>query len=357
VVAFLDADNRWTERHLETMLAALIENRSDLAYCAIEVSDGSVTRRVGADVDYEALRDGPNAIDLNALVVLRSVVDRAGGFDERLKRWVDYDLVLRILKDGTSTYVPTVGVYYDGRQRPDRITVAESVTWRAAVLEPHLIDWERDFQKERRSGISMIVVAQGEVGLTVSSIDALLEDPPAPDVEVVVVIPGGGRSISRQLHLAFATCSAVKLVRLATDFGYAIAANLGVMESSLESIAFVSDGELVGGNLVRDLWRRLTEHGADAACSVGTPPDWGDGRPGFPVMCVVASAAVVKRLRGMDPLMGGSLARADFCLRLETSGSLAIERQDTPVRLADTRSTPAEETLFIERWGRGATLP
>ena len=72
----------------------------------------------------------------------RELLAEVGGFDEGLRRTVDYDLVLRLAERTALTYVPFVGVRYrDDRDAPDRISVREPFTWREVVKNKNLIDW------------------------------------------------------------------------------------------------------------------------------------------------------------------------------------------------------------------------
>ncbi len=72
----------------------------------------------GEDGTVEDLLAG-NFIDLNALVVRRDVADAVGPFDETLRRWIDWEWLLRIARHaGMPAYVPVIGRRL--RQRPRR---------------------------------------------------------------------------------------------------------------------------------------------------------------------------------------------------------------------------------------------
>jgi glycosyltransferase involved in cell wall biosynthesis len=110
IVAYLDSDNRWEPDHLLYACAALLGTKgATSAYTAIarhNLTDGwsdILFRRY----DRAALEQ-ENFIDLNAFVHQRKLIDRLGGFDERLTRLVDWDLVLRLTTGASTAQMPVV---------------------------------------------------------------------------------------------------------------------------------------------------------------------------------------------------------------------------------------------------------
>lgn len=135
-VAFLDSDNEWTPRYLENSLAVLSSDPNVVGtYAALRLhSDGDVIEYQGGPVASSALQKG-NCIDINVLVSRTASVREVGGFDLDLKRWVDYDLVLRLVTAGELRYLPFVGCEYANQARGDRITHKESAHWEWVVKE------------------------------------------------------------------------------------------------------------------------------------------------------------------------------------------------------------------------------
>ena len=109
-LAFLDADDYWEPNYLEQQLAFLEKNRSvDLVYSDALLVGGSplaghtfmeVTPSEG-EATFESLLGGRCTIILSGTVVRRQAVIDAGLFNEGLRYAEDYDLWLRIAKQGS----------------------------------------------------------------------------------------------------------------------------------------------------------------------------------------------------------------------------------------------------------------
>jgi O-antigen biosynthesis protein len=135
VIAYLDSDNRWVPWFLEVMTRFLVVEGVEAAYSAISLRDdlGHLTGYRGDDFDWEACL-AQNYVDLNAFCHRRALIEAMGGFDPKLRRMVDWDLILRIGKDRKVGYAPFVGCeYHDGKADPGRITTAEPAAFQKLV--------------------------------------------------------------------------------------------------------------------------------------------------------------------------------------------------------------------------------
>lgn len=103
LVAYLDTDNLWSPQFLEVMTGEL--RPTDVAAYSgrhLFLMDGPlldarvVARRTHSPAYNPAALLRGNSIDLNVLVHRRELVEEVGGFDEELRRLVDWDLVARI---------------------------------------------------------------------------------------------------------------------------------------------------------------------------------------------------------------------------------------------------------------------
>jgi len=119
LVAFLDADDWWTEDCLRKLHRALEAANADVAYCGWQnVGEGAPGRQPYVPPTYEAedtvalfLKSCPWPI--HAALVRRSLLERVGGFSTRLFSSMDYDLWLRILAVTRKfVRVPEVLAYY-----------------------------------------------------------------------------------------------------------------------------------------------------------------------------------------------------------------------------------------------------
>lgn len=117
-IAYLDSDNVWDERYLAAMTGSLVKcGNVDAVY------GGQMLYRGNSENPYairygalnKSLLKNRNYIDLNAFCHSKKIVDELGSFDENLKRYVDYDLICRIVDDGNVISVPVLlsDYFYD----------------------------------------------------------------------------------------------------------------------------------------------------------------------------------------------------------------------------------------------------
>jgi glycosyltransferase involved in cell wall biosynthesis len=118
-VAFLDADDWWSEDFLEKLLSAMLREKADLSYCGWQNTGNLATNDSpyippayeNEDTVSAFLRGCPWPI--HAALVRRSILNEVQGFSERCYTSMDYDIWLRILgKTRKITRVPEVLAYY-----------------------------------------------------------------------------------------------------------------------------------------------------------------------------------------------------------------------------------------------------
>ena len=167
LVAYLDSDNRWASWFLEVMARFMASEGLEAAYSAISLRDdlGHLTGYRGDDFDWEACLQ-QNYVDLNAFCHRRSLTEEVGGFDPRLRRMVDWDLILRLGKGRTVGYAPFVGCdYHDGKADPGRITTAEPSAFQKLVWTKNrygLAIGSAAFLKKLKLGFAIKIAAPEE---------------------------------------------------------------------------------------------------------------------------------------------------------------------------------------------------
>lgn len=101
-VAFLDSDDIWNPDKLEKQMTFLREKKAEVVACNGWYKKGEMERLIAKQQDKEVvdLDDllNANCITTGALLVKRDMLISVGCFDERLPRYQDWDLVLRIAK-------------------------------------------------------------------------------------------------------------------------------------------------------------------------------------------------------------------------------------------------------------------
>jgi len=249
-VAFLDSDNRWTRRFLQLSLTALAHSPQAVAsHAGLRLHNDDAVEFRGGDAQLIDLQLG-NSIDLNVLVVRSEALQEVGFFDTGLRRWVDYDLVLRLAKLGRLEYLPFIGCDYENKTAAGRITAGESLHWQWVVRERNLIDWSavREATVDRvQARTSVIMTIAGSTGHAARSIDRLI-DTFRGDLEVIIVDNGSRPAVGRRLVLRYLSEPRVRYLRLPTNNNFALAANYGFAHATGAQVAFLdSDADARDG--------------------------------------------------------------------------------------------------------------
>jgi glycosyltransferase involved in cell wall biosynthesis len=147
-LAFLDSDDEWRPRKLETQVATL-ERRSDdwvAAYCGVDVvpeSDPGLVKRVatalfsrrrdtegaegGEELVRDVLTDDLHTSAGSTLLVRADVVRAIDGFDESFDRFQDSEFLIRVLQQGKLAYVdePLVRRFESGNPSASELEAAD----------------------------------------------------------------------------------------------------------------------------------------------------------------------------------------------------------------------------------------
>lgn len=128
IIAYLDSDNFWHPAFLSTSVLSLLENpgRSCVYTDYIDFHVDSDGRRKCKSFkhlpfDHERLLTKPY-IDLNSFAHRRELYECFGGFDERLKRRQDYDLILKYTWLRDPLHVPCLTTLYQRNDSLAQIT-------------------------------------------------------------------------------------------------------------------------------------------------------------------------------------------------------------------------------------------
>lgn len=100
-VAFLDDDDVWSDKFIETMLPYFSNEKIGAVYCGFFSYNGSysVTNKKGYNYEgnvYEKILGGWCPASTSLFIVKRDKIMQAGLFDDELKSFQDYDMWLRL---------------------------------------------------------------------------------------------------------------------------------------------------------------------------------------------------------------------------------------------------------------------
>ncbi|ROP26704.1 glycosyltransferase [Pseudokineococcus lusitanus] len=267
--AFLDSDNAWEPAFLRTAVATMHARHAPVAHAAARVvrAGGDLVRDLDAQAEHLAVR---NHVDLNVLVVRSDLLAEVGGFDETLRRTVDYDLVWRLARRASLLHVPLVGVVYDDDRTGDRLSTTERRSWKEVVRRRHLVDWDALATTPTAVGTtSVLLVARRGWAEAWRAVTAALGDATADgrarDADRAVVVDAGGRpSVARLLGALALVDPRVTVLRTPDDVGVPLGLDLALAAATGDvAVLLAEDAEPVPGALAA--LRAALDDGAPAA--------------------------------------------------------------------------------------------
>ncbi|MCU6673728.1 glycosyltransferase family 2 protein [Leclercia adecarboxylata] len=125
LIAYLDSDNTWQPEYLSAMVSALHQTpHAQAAYSGQYLYRGTHPEPFAIRFASfnKGLLENRNYIDLNCFIHNKSVFKRTGMFDTRLKRFVDWDLILKISSEYTIISVPVLLSNYFYERAENAIT-------------------------------------------------------------------------------------------------------------------------------------------------------------------------------------------------------------------------------------------
>ena len=135
VIAYLDSDNIWYADYLRAV-AALYAAKPETAcaYAALRIENPPAKEReiLWKEFDRSKLIE-ENYIDLNVFSHKRALFEELGGFDARMTRVVDWDLILKFTDKYAPVEIPVIGTLYRNHE-PLRITTTEPYEPNLAIV-------------------------------------------------------------------------------------------------------------------------------------------------------------------------------------------------------------------------------
>ena len=114
-IAFLDCDNVWSSEFLSELHDCLSRAGDEVvaAYADLNLYLDDKLVEVMQPEFNEAVVFHKPQIDLNALLIKKEMLDKSGYFDVSMSKWVDYELMLRLMKHGRFKHHPKIlGDYF-----------------------------------------------------------------------------------------------------------------------------------------------------------------------------------------------------------------------------------------------------
>lgn len=384
-VAFLDSDNVWRKDFLQTMIGAMIAEQFDAAYSAIKMDSDGKTRYRTTKPDSSLLRIG-NYIDLNALIVKRSTLDKVGLFDENLKRMVDYDLVCRIDRLTDFLYVPIIGVEYtDSNQSNNRITTSQPVSWDGVVKSKNFINITPTGKKRK---LSIVLPVTNDLRTAQMSLEGIRSsgDQWQFDYEIIIADSSSSPGVSSSLFGWTLLDSHIKYYRFPASHDNSLGGNYGVEQSTGEYVAVIDQRVVVESYAINLLYKAVHDDPSNIYTPVHLKPSrtihsagevWTSSADKPPIHFLehhpmydldgfddiyevpmattgvyVASKELISKVQGVYPLFSNGFSAQDLSMRLSRLGfNTCVVKQARIVTLDENRDLDElSQNRFVDLW-------
>lgn len=135
-IAYLDSDNTWDENFLKLMVHSLEDQPEYEAIYCVQHATEIHKSAIHGERELHFTRFGPfnrslienrNFLDLNCYMHRRSLYDELGGFDDEMRRLVDWEMILRYSQEKSPYPLPaSLTNYYYGKVN-NQITTIEKI--------------------------------------------------------------------------------------------------------------------------------------------------------------------------------------------------------------------------------------
>jgi glycosyltransferase involved in cell wall biosynthesis len=391
-VGFLDSDNTWVPEFLETMIGFLSEHHRRAAYSSSELTGRNTPFYRGRPFSRGALLQ-QNYIDCITIVVERALLLEIGGFDGRLRRVGDWDLLIRLSEVAEPAHAPFVGTSYQhwNTDATDRITSTETPGFRQVVIDKHLRSLAvAPTVAERTSGI-MVVSEPASFSID-SAIDLVMELSEADDHELILIDNGLNRENAIRLRLLEQMVKSAIVERFPEAVAEPVALNRAASLASGDVLVIVDPLIRISGRSIEEMAKTIRLNGPALAQPVivdnagtihsagqilgrrGSVVVWGHGaafedplmdeRPtvdGPEGICFAVDSSLYRQVKGMNPIYLKGSSDIDLGIRAQARGASTFVVSKAIARITTT-TTPngiwspieADRAEFRKRW---RTLP
>lgn len=252
-IAYLDSDNTWEPGYIAAMVGAFNEIPD-----ADAVYGGQLLYR-GEEEHPFAVRFGSfnisllqnrNYIDINTFCHKKEVYDKLGGFDETLKRYVDWDLIMRITEKFEIYSVPTLLSNYYYEKAKNTITndtglVTHLKSLREKQQERRLKSYKRAFQMDLPSHkVSIIIPSYESLTDLKECIESILNLDPSDWLEIIVVDNASSQPIVDYLS-KMENEGKIKLILNNINYGFSYAVNQGISIANLGNDIIILNNDAI----------------------------------------------------------------------------------------------------------------
>lgn len=259
IITYLDSDNTWDDRYIGATVGAF-----DKLPDASAIYSGQLLYRGASSVPFamryghfnRSLLENKNFIDLNAFSHRQSLLAHISGFDEDLKRFVDYDLILRASELGKLYSIPVLLSHYFYDKAENTVTNnprhLEDMKIVRDRLRSRLIKYAESLDKFGLDRpVTVIIPSWQSLEDIRDCIASLTASDYHGKLEIIVVDNASDHSVIDYLR-GEANVSRITLIENKRNYGFTYAINQGIARSRensdillLNNDAIVQQGAIV----------------------------------------------------------------------------------------------------------------
>lgn len=237
-IMYLDSDNDWDERYIQATVGAFTKlDDADAVYSGQLIYSGN--RNNLESIRFAALNksllQNKNYVDLNAYAHTRKMYEEYGGFDESLRRYVDWDLILNYASKAKTYSVPIIlsNYYYQitGNAISDNHNLASVLDDVIAKNEERIKDHKENLELTR--GVSIIIPSYNSLEDLTECVDSIL-DLNNNLIEIVIVDNNSEENVKEYLA-ELEKDNKIKLILNNRNFGFTYAVNQGIEMANPEN--------------------------------------------------------------------------------------------------------------------------
>lgn len=253
-IMYLDSDNDWEKDYVKCTVGAynLIDD-ADAVYSGqyIYEKDRNNLRYIRYGTINKGLLSNRNYIDLNCFSHTREIFEREGGFDESLKRFVDWDLILKYMTYGKIYSVPFImSNYYNNIAENSISNNVKLLNQSEKVLDKQkerLNSKQYDF--EMKHGVSVIIPSYESLNDLKECLNSLFSLD-APWMEIIVVDNNSSEDVIRYL-VGLKDENKIKLILNKENLGFTYAVNQAIELSDIRNdILLLNNDAIVTKNAI-----------------------------------------------------------------------------------------------------------
>jgi glycosyltransferase involved in cell wall biosynthesis len=289
-IAYIDSDNTWHKRYLASMIGSIqSENSIDAIY------SGQLLFKGNSKEPY-AIRFCPfnknlllnrNYIDHNSFMHHKDILKRVGYYDKTLKRTLDYEFILRVVKQGVVVSAPLLltNYYYDAVNNSitNNHTLNSDVKKVRLKAQEMLLDkqWTKKIKyrhevlKANITPMSVIIPSYESLDNLKKCINSLLSLDEHNKIEIIVVDNSSSKVVVDYLT-TYQKKGLIKLILNKHNYGFTYAVNQGMelAQKTNDIVLLNNDAEVLNGSL--ELLSKFSSYLPDAGLLVPAqilPPD------------------------------------------------------------------------------------